>query len=151
MGIHAHCMPGMETPLSSPRDPAVPDDPYDRCDWLASMVDHAMGFSSELAPAISQFTVVTRVAVDVTYGDATDADLRVAAEQCLVDLQHMAKCCPLRRVLKQLVDSIGQELPNGAGNHADVDALSDEPDNANDEGSLSTQKGGSRSAADRAA
>ncbi len=30
-------------------------------------------------------------------------------------------------------------------------AMSDEPDNANDEGSLSTQKGGSRSAADRAA
>ncbi len=151
MGIHAHRMPGMETPLSSPGDPAVPDDPYDRCDWLASMVDHAMGFSSELAPAISQFTVVTRVAVDVTYGDATDADLRVAAEKCLVDLQHMAKCRPLRRVLKQLVDSIGQELPNGTGGHADADALSDEPDNANDEGSLPTQKGGSRSAADRAA
>ncbi len=115
------------------------------------MVDHAMGFSIELAPVISQFTVVTRVAVDVTYGDATDADLRVAAEQCLVDLQHMAKCRPLRRVLKQLVDSIGEELPNGTGGHADADALSDEPDTANDEGSLSTQKGGSRSAADRAA
>lgn len=78
-----------------------------RRDRLVYLAGQALSYSHEMALPVAAFHQVTRVAVDVTYGDATDADLRAAAEQCLADLDHMVDCVPLRTALRKAIDEIG--------------------------------------------
>ena len=118
----------------------VPDDPYERRDWLTIVIPNAMGYSADLAMAVNRYSEVTRVALDVTFGDATDDDLLAAAVTGLEDLRFMADCGPFRRKLKALIESIEAqaEAAPAEGDGADVasDAL-DQPvanDNQIDDG-----------------
>jgi hypothetical protein len=86
-----------------------------RRDSLVYLLQQAMGYSQQMAPPVAAFHDVTRVAVDVTYGDATDRDLREAAERCLVDLDHMVESQPLRRALRKVIDEIADGNATGVG------------------------------------
>jgi hypothetical protein len=98
-----------------------------RRDNLVYLVGQALGYSREMALPVAAFQQVTRVAVDVTYGDASDADLREAAEQCLADLDHMVESQPLRRALRKVIDEIEDVNATGAG-----DPLAGVPDTTNE-------------------
>lgn len=124
---------------SSARD--VPDDPFERRDWLTTVIPMAMGHSEDLAMAVVRYMEVTRVAVDVSFGDATDADLHAAAVKGLEDLRYMADCMPLRRRLTSLIAALeeGEKVKGESAGEAGDDAVADAsvaPANDNDAASM---------------
>ncbi len=87
----------------------------ERRERLTGMVRQAMRYSDDLASAVAVMQDAALVSVDVTRGEATDAGLRAAADDCLRRLDHYVDVHPLRRELRKVIDQIDSELSATAG------------------------------------
>ena len=85
------------------------DEQLARRDSLVHLLWQAMAYSDEMAPPAAVFHRVTRVAVDVTFGHATDADLLVAAQRARCLLNRMVEAQPLRRALSKLISDLNDD------------------------------------------
>lgn len=85
-----------------------------RRDGLVHLLGQAMAYSEEMGPPAAVFHQVTCVAVDVTYGHATDADLAIAVQRALRLLNQMVEAQPLRRALSSVLADLSNGLSTDA-------------------------------------
>lgn len=107
------------------------DDQLARRDGLVHLLGQAMAYSEEMAAPAAVFHQVTRAAVDVTCGCATDADLHAAAHHALCLLEQMVEAQPLRRALADVISDLSR---SGSVHCADVLSHLDVDFNALEEG-----------------
>jgi hypothetical protein len=92
----------------------------ERRERLTGMVRQAMRYSDELTPAVVVMQEAALVSVDVTRGEAADADLRAAADDCLRRLDDYVDVHPMRRELRKVIDQIDSEsIATGGGDYAE--------------------------------
>jgi hypothetical protein len=101
-----------------------------RRDSLVHLLGNALSWGEELALPAAVLHRVARVAVDVTCGEASDVELRAAAERYLGELHVMVEAEPIRRALRGVIDEIDDEMsvaPEGEGlaHHVSNDLESD--------------------------
>lgn len=86
---------------------------------LGRIADAAMGCSEDLVAPVIVYQQASLAAVDVTWGVASHADLREAAQQALEGLRGYVNAEPMRRALRKVIAEIDAEDGSGAA-HAGV-------------------------------
>lgn len=95
---------------------------------LGRIADAAMGCSEDLVAPVIVYQQASLAAVDVTWGVASHADLREAAQQALEGLRGYVNAEPMRRALRKVIAEIDAEGGSGAA-QAGVLIDLDEEDN----------------------
>lgn len=101
---------------------------------LGRVADHAMAYSEDLVGAVIVYQRASLAAVDVTWGVASHADLRDAAQEALDGLADFVNVEPMRRALRDLITEIDAELLMEMVTHGDPVAKLPVAENALEEG-----------------